>query len=96
MEIELIVCSQYQTFDCIDLCLSIRRNLQIDFLEPYHRMLRFNNFSIQIRLVHSSEQYLNSEITKPSSKLNLIIPKTAFGTLKPNDHDIPKKGNLRE
>ena len=36
MEIELIVCPQYQPFDCIDLCLSIRRNLQINFLKPDH------------------------------------------------------------
>lgn len=59
-------------------------------------MLRFHNFSIEIRLVHSSKQYLNSEIAKPACKLDFIIPKSAFRTFEANDHYFPKEGYLRE
>ena len=96
MEIQLIVCPQNQTFNGVDLCLSISRNLKVDFLKPDYWMLRFHNFSIEIRLVHGSKQYLNSEIAKPACKLHLIIPKSAFRTFEANDHYFPKEGYLRE
>ena len=57
-------------------------------------MFRFDNLPIEICLIHGPKQYLNSEIAKFPCELHLIIPESAFRTIKPDDHYIPKEGYL--
>ena len=59
-------------------------------------MFRFHDFSIEVCLVHSPKEDLNSKIAEFPCELNLIIPKSAFGAIKSDDHYIPEEGDLGE
>ena len=94
MEIELIIGANQVTFNGVYLCLAVSGYFQVNFFKTDDRVFRLNELAVEVILVHDSEEYVNSKVTKFASELNLIVPEAAVIALERTDHDLSKEGDF--
>lgn len=96
VEVEFLVGAEQVALDRVDFCLAVGGNFQIDLLKMNDRVLRLDEFPVEVTFAEHSEQDVDAEIVELASEVAFVVAEAALLAGEGGDHDLSEEGDLGE